>query len=416
MLMFQHSKGNETNIKLPFSFIAFSMLALILSQVLLLLNGDLLLTGTFRLPAIWSAAHLFVLGWALMVAMGAMYQLVPVAFLTPIWNEKFGFVQFFITASGIVLFAAALYVRPLDALIPGIVTLTGILLFLVQMFMTLKSQAKPNILTLFVGSALLSLLATITLGIMLVLSMKTGFASDYYHVIFKSHILLGTAGWFSLLIFGFSYKMVPMFSLAHGYTMKPAFYVFLVYFSGMTSLISSFFLGSPTLEMLGIFLLFAGFAIFSWHVKKIIDKRVKKKLDRPFMFALFAIVCGAVIHLAAVVSSASSMLSKMSGPIIFLYFIAWIAFSIIGYLYKIVPFLWWTHKYSKEIGKQKVPSLKDMIDEKMALPLFLMFIVGAVSLTASFAAKLLFLFYIGQGLILVAAILFSFTIAKVVIK
>lgn len=414
--MFQHSKGNETNIKLPFSFIAFSMLALILSQVLLLLNGDLLVTGTFRLPAIWSAAHLFVLGWALMVAMGAMYQLVPVAFLTPIWNEKFGFVQFFITASGIVLFAAALYVRPQDALIPGIVTLTGILLFLVQMFMTLKRQAKPNILTLFVGSALLSLLATITLGIMLVLSMKTGFASDYYQVIFKSHILLGTAGWFSLLIFGFSYKMVPMFSLAHGYTMKPAVYVFLVYFSGMTSLISSFFLDSRILEMLGTFLLFAGFLIFSWHVKKIIDKRVKKKLDRPFMFALFAIGCGAVIHLAAVASSASSMLPKMSGPIIFLYLIAWIAFSIIGYLYKIVPFLWWTHKYSKEIGKQKVPSLKDMMEEKMALPLFLMFIVGAVSLTASFAARLLFLFYIGQGLILVAAILFSFTIAKVVIK
>lgn len=414
--MFQHSKGNETNIKLPFSFIAFSMLALILSQVLLLLNGDLLVTGTFRLPAIWSAAHLFVLGWALMVAMGAMYQLVPVAFLTPIWNEKFGFVQFFITASGIVLFAAALYIRPQDALIPGIVTLTGILLFLVQMFMTLKRQAKPNILTLFVGSALLSLLATITLGIMLVLSMKTGFASDYYQVIFKSHILLGTAGWFSLLIFGFSYKMVPMFSLAHGYTMKPAVYVFLVYFSGMTSLISSFFLDSRILEMLGTFLLFAGFVIFSWHVKKIIDKRVKKKLDRPFMFALFAIGCGAVIHLAAVASSASSMLPKMSGPIIFLYLIAWIAFSIIGYLYKIVPFLWWTHKYSKEIGKQKVPSLKDMLDEKMALPLFLMLIVGAVSLTASFAARLLFLFYIGQGLILVAAILFSFTIAKVVIK
>jgi hypothetical protein len=414
--MFQHSKGNETNIKLPFSFIAFSMLALILSQVLLLLNSDLLVTGTFRLPAIWSAAHLFVLGWALMVAMGAMYQLVPVAFLTPIWNEKFGFVQFFITALGIVLFAAALYVRPQDALIPGIVTLTGILLFLVQMFMTLKRQAKPNILTLFVGSALLSLLATITLGIMLVLSMKTGFASDYYQVIFKSHILLGTAGWFSLLIFGFSYKMVPMFSLAHGYTMKPAGYVFLVYFSGMTSLISSFFLDSRILEMLGTFLLFAGFVIFSWHVKKIIDKRVKKKLDRPFMFALFAIGCGAVIHLAAVVSSASSMLPKMSGPIIFLYLIAWIAFSIIGYLYKIVPFLWWTHKYSKEIGKQKVPSLKDMMDEKMALPLFLLFIVGAVSLTASFAARLVFLFYIGQGLILVAAILFSFTIAKVVIK
>lgn len=414
--MFQQSKGNETNIWLPLSFIAFSMLALILSQLILLFNGDLLVSGTFRLPAIWSAAHLFVLGWALMVAMGAMYQLVPVAFLTPIWNEKFGFLQFAITAVGIVFFAAALYIRPQDALIPGIVTLVGILLFLVQMFMTLKSQAKPNILTLFVGSALVSLLATIILGIMLVLSMKTGFASDYYQVIFKSHILLGTAGWFSLLIFGFSYKMVPMFSLAHGFSMKPAPYIFMVYVSGIISLILSFYFVSHLLEVAGTFLLFAGFLLFAWHVKKIIDKRVKKKLDRPFMFALFAIACGAVIHLAAFVSSAAGMLPKMAGPIIFLYLVAWIAFSIIGYLYKIVPFLWWTHKYSKEIGKQKVPALKDMMDEKIALPLFMMFIVGALFLLSAFAAKMLLLFYLGQGLILFAAIIFNSTIAKVVIK
>ena len=414
--MFQQSKGNETNIWLPLLFIAFSMLASILSQLILLLNGDLLVSGTFRLPAIWSAAHLFVLGWALMVAMGAMYQLVPVAFLTPIWNEKFGFVQFAITAGGIVFFSAALYTRPQDALIPGIVTLVGILLFLVQMFMTLKSQAKPNILTLFVGSALVSLLATIMLGITLVFSMKTGFASDYYLVIFKSHILLGTAGWFSLLIFGFSYKMVPMFSLAHGFSMKPAPYIFMVYVSGIISLILSFYFVSRLLEAAGTFLLFAGFLLFAWHVKKIIDKRVKKKLDRPFMFALFAIACGAVIHLAAFVSSAAGMLPKMAGPMIFLYLVAWIAFSIIGYLYKIVPFLWWTHKYSKEIGKQKVPALKDMMDEKIALPLFLMFIVGALFLLSAFAAKMLLLFYLGQGLILFAAIIFNSTIAKVVIK
>ncbi|HAQ07386.1 MAG TPA: hypothetical protein DCR24_07650 [Bacillus bacterium] len=414
--MIQQSKGNETNIKLPFAFITFSMLALILSQLILLLNGDLLVTGTFRLPAIWSAAHLFVLGWALMVAMGAMYQLVPVAFLTPIWNEKFGFIQFAITAIGIGSFAAVLYFSPQDSLLPGIMTLSGIFMFLVQMFMTLKSQAKPNILTLFVGTALISLLATISLGILLVFSIKTGFASDYYQVIFKSHILLGTAGWFTLLIFGFSYKMVPMFSLSHGYSMKPAAYIFTIYITGILSVLLSFVYESKLLLTGGTFLLFVGFLFFTWHIKKIIGKRVKKKLDRPFMFALFAIVCGTFIHLIAFVSAAAGVMAKIAGPILFLYLTAWIAFSIIGYLYKIVPFLWWTHKYSKEIGKQKVPSLKDMMDEKTALPLFLLLIIGAFFLTAAFTAKMLSIFFIGQGLLLIAAVLFNITIAKVVTK
>jgi hypothetical protein len=414
--MIQVNKGNETNIKLPFSFIAFSMVAMVLSQLFLLLNGEVLVSGSFRVPAIWSAAHLFVLGWALMAAMGAMYQLVPVAFLTPIWDEKFGFTQFAVTSVGIASFAAALYFRPQDALIPGILTLTGILMFIIQMFMTLKSQAKPNILTLFVGSALVSLLATVTLGIMLVLSLKTGFASDQYQEIFKSHIVLGTAGWFTLLIFGFSYKMVPMFSLSHGYSMKPAAYIFTVYISGIIALIFSFIFDSHMLQIAGTFLLFSGFMFFTWHIKKIIDKRVKKKLDRPFMFALLAIIWGAVIHFLAFVSSAASLLPKLAGPLLFVYLIAWIAFSIIGYLYKIVPFLWWTHKYSKEIGKQQVPSLKDMMDEKMAFPLFIIFTAGTLILVNSFAANLLSLFYLGQGLLLTAAVLFSMTIAKVIQK
>jgi len=414
--MIQVSKGNETNIKLPFAFIAFSMFAMVLSQLLLLLNGELLISGTYRIPAIWSAAHLFVLGWALMAAMGAMYQLVPVAFLTPIWNEKFGFAQFSVTAVGIAAFAAALYISPQDALIPGIVTLTGILMFLFQMFMTLKSQAKPNILTLFVGSALISLLATVILGIMLVLSIRTGFASVHYQIIFKSHLVLGTAGWFTLLIFGFSYKMVPMFSLSHGYSMKPAVYIFTIYISGIIALLLSFIFNSHLIQSTGTFLLLAGFLLFTWHIKKIIDKRVKKNLDRPFIFALLAIGCGTAIHLLTFLSSAAGLLAKLAGPLIFLYLIAWIAFSIIGYLYKIVPFLWWTHKYSKEIGKQKVPSLKEMMDEKMALPLFIMFTAGVCFLVFSFAAKWMYLFYFGQGLLLIAATLFSLTIAKVVRK
>ncbi|MBT2677768.1 hypothetical protein J7E38_02075 [Bacillus sp. ISL-35] len=411
--MFQQSSGSETNIKLPISYIFFSMIALITSQLLILLNGDMLITGTFRLPAIWSAAHLFVLGWALMVAMGAMYQLVPVAFLTPIWSEKFGFWQFAVTALGILTFATALYLRPQDALVPGIMTLTGILMFLVQMYMTLRSQAKPNILTLFVGSALFSLLLTIALGITLVISMKTGFASEYYQAMFKTHILLGTVGWFSLLIFGFSYKMVPMFSLAHGFTMKPAAYVFTVYFAGIILMVAYFFTGSHLMEILGTFMLLAGFLVFTWHVKKIIDKRVKRKLDRPFMFALFAVGCGAAIHLAAFVSSSVNLLPKTAGPILLLYLMAWIAFSIIGYLYKIVPFLWWTHKYSKEIGKKQVPALKDMMDEKLALPLFILFTGGTVLLIISFFVQLMPIFYIAQSLILMAGILFSYIIAKV---
>lgn len=414
--MLPQASGHETNIKLPFLFIFFSLIAIIASQVLLLLNGEMITNGIFRIPGVWAAAHLFILGWALMIAMGSMYQLVPVAFLTPIWSEIFGFIQFGVYAIGVTWFSFSLYVAPHTSLIPGLLTLIGILMFLLQMGMTLKKQAQPNILTAFVGTALLCLFLTIILGIMMIISLKNGFASNFYHVIFTSHLLLGVTGWFTLLIFGFSYKMVPMFSLAHGYSMKLAKYVYISYVTGLIVTITGFLTNYSSIITIGLLLLFAGFSLFSWHISIIVKKRVKKKLDKPFLFALLSISFGLLMHLIAVISAFLNTLAAVAGPLLFLYLLSWIAFSIIGYLYKIVPFLWWTHKYSKVIGKKAVPSLKDMMNERIAVPLFGLFLGAALLISIGLMFNLSIVYLSGQTLLSLAAIIFCGTVASVIKK
>jgi hypothetical protein len=414
--MLPQSMGSETNIKLPISFIFFSLIALVLSQLILLINGQMLTAGSFRIPAIWSSAHLLVLGWALMAAMGAMYQLVPVAFLTKIWSEKFGFIQFSITAAGILSFSGMLYWAPQNALIPGSLTLLGIMMFLFQMYMTLKKQAKPNILTAFVGTALVCLFITIILGITMIYSLKTGFGTAYYQSIFKSHLLMGVTGWFTLLIFGFSYKMVPMFSLSHGFPMIHARFVYGLYTGGLVTLLTSFFMDNHILLKMGFFLLLAGFSVFSWHISIIIKKRLKKKLDKPFTFALVAIGIGNVLHLAAFILLWTKVITTLAGPFIYCYLFLWVVLSIIGYLYKIVPFLWWTYKYSKEIGKKAVPSLKDMMNEKIVVPLFLFFILSVLVIFVSFVLKVTILFTIGQMILSVVFIIFAVSILSVLKK
>ncbi|WP_308303504.1 hypothetical protein [Bacillus canaveralius] len=411
-----NSIGSETNIKLPLFFICYSLFAFVISQIILLLNGEQMISGSFRIPAVWSAAHLLVLGWALMIAMGSMYQLVPVVFLTPIWNERFGFFQFAVTAAGITWFAAALYFAPQTAMITGAITLTGIILFIIQIMMTLKKQAQASMITLFVGTALFCLFATIMLGITLILSIKTGFAAAMYPAIFKTHLLLGLAGWFTLLIFGFSYKMVPMFSLSHGYSMWQARLVYCFYVFGLVCTALSFFSNEQWLFMIGFLFLLIGFACFASHMALILKKRIKRKLDKPFSFSLFAICCGLAVHLAAFGSVITGTFSRLAGPFIAAYFLLWIAFSIIGYLFKIVPFLWWTHKYSSEIGKKDVPVLKDMINEKMALPLFFALSAGGIIVFVALLFGLKVLFYPGQFLFSLAAVVFSGTIASVLKK
>jgi hypothetical protein len=405
--------GNETNVKLPFAFFFFSLIALILSQVILITNGSGLADGQFRTPAIWSFAHLFILGWALMIAMGSMYQLVPVAFLTPIWSEKFGYFQFSILALGVASFAAFLYWSPENALIPGLMTLIGILMFLFQMVMTLKNQAKPNILTTFVTSGLICLFLTIILGISLILSWETGFMAAHYSSIFETHLLLGVGGWFTLLIFGFSYKMVPMFSLAHGYSMELAKYVLAAYLLGIITTAISFFIGNQILTDIGFFFLLIGFGLFAWHISAIVRKRIKKRLDIPFRFALSAIGFGLFIHTLMFVNQFTKNPEQLIGPLLFLYMMLWIVLSILGYLYKIVPFLWWTHKYSKLVGKQSVPALKDMMNEKSAKLLLSIYIAACVVVFVGLILKSLIVVVI--GLIFFAIILVSTAISILVV-
>src|SRR5690625_4486930 len=137
----------ETNIKLPLGFILYALLAFVASQWILFFNSDLLTAGQFRLPDIWMGAHFLLLGYAAMIAMGAMYQLVPVAFLTPIWNQKLGFVQLVITITGITLFSVLLGIYPDYAIYGGVLAILGILLFILQMGKTILKQENKNMMT-----------------------------------------------------------------------------------------------------------------------------------------------------------------------------------------------------------------------------------------------------------------------------
>ncbi|MGY0692791.1 hypothetical protein ACW2QC_08375 [Virgibacillus sp. FSP13] len=149
---------SDTNMKLPLAFILYALVALVAAQVILLFHNDLLLAGHFRIPDIWMGAHFLLLGYAVMITMGAMYQLVHVAFLTPIWNQTFGYVQFIFNAVGVTVFAILLGLKPDFAIYGGILAIIGIIMFIVQMTKTIVKQQKKNMMTLFVSGAINHLL------------------------------------------------------------------------------------------------------------------------------------------------------------------------------------------------------------------------------------------------------------------
>src|SRR5699024_6493545 len=271
-------------------------------------------------------------------------------------------------------------------------------------------------MTGFVLGAISCFFLTIAAGFMLAWNLSNGGISSH-GTILSTHITLGVAGWFTLLIFGFSYKLVPMFSLSHGYSMKWAKPAFMTYIVGLAILISSFWLDAALIATIGWFVLMTGFFFFVLDIREILNKRIKKKLDKPFSFSLIAIFNGLGVHILAFIFSISGIqTTSVWGWLIFLYVMAWIIFSILGYLYKIVPFLWWTHKYSNKIGNEKVPTLKEMIDEKNSVILFTLFIISTAGLTVSGLLYINILVFIFQGLLAVTSLLYALSIIRVLTK
>ncbi len=403
----------DTNIKLPLAFILYALLALVIAQMIFLFRHDLVNAGQFHMPHIWMGSHFLLLGFAVMVAMGGMYQLVPVAFLTPIWNQTFGFVQFIFTAGGITAFAILLGVKSGNCIYGGIVAIIGIVMFIIQMAITIFKQEKKNKMTLFIIGAITCFFLTIAAGFLLAWNIAFGGIASHSTILF-SHIVLGITGWFTLLIFGFSYKLVPMFSLSHGFSMKWAKPAFFSYIAGLITLISSFWFGNDLLQTIGWLLLSAGFSFFVLDIQEILTKRFKKKLDKPFSFALLAILIGFSIHVLAFLFKISGIQDPIIwGWLIYLYVMGWIVFSILGYLYKIVPVLWWTYKYSDRVGKEKVPLLKDMINNQLSIILFVFFIIGVVGLTFGGIVQIEIVVFIFQMLLSLTSLVYTISIIRV---
>lgn len=406
----------DTNVKLPLSFILYGLFAFVAAQFILFFNSKDLLTGLFRIPKIWMSAHFFMLGFAVMTAMGAMYQLVPVVFLTPIWNQAFGFLQFFLTAIGITVFAFLLGYKTNIAVYGGLLTVIGILMFLFQMGKTISLQKTKTPVKKFIVTALFFFFCTIAAGFWLAWNLAFGGHANHMDILY-SHMTFGLAGWFTLLIFGFSYKLVPMFSLSHGFSEQWAKPAFITYLSGMIVTIISYWVHLNNLVTLGFFLLFLGFLLFVLDMREIVIKRMKKKLDAPFCFSLMAIINGLIVHFFILMIVLFNLHSEQLWAwTIYLYMTTWIFFSILGYLYKIIPFLWWTHKYSERVGKEEVPQLKEMLNEKLGFVLYRMLAINVLGIIVSVSFQLAIGFFIFTGLMALTTLVYAVSIVFILTK
>jgi hypothetical protein len=122
-------------------------------------------------------------------------------------------------------------------------------------------------------------------------------------------------------------------------------------------------------------------ALYGWELAAILRARKRQALDWGIKYFLTAVVLLFPLSVLVVVLSWPGLpLNVFTGQLEnvygFLGLIGVVSLAIMGMLYKIIPFLVWFGRYSRQIGRAQVPSLADLYSARLQAVGYWTFLAG----------------------------------------
>jgi cbb3-type cytochrome oxidase subunit 1 len=408
----------------PFGMVIKYFVASILSFVILagmlVVFGDAVQGHHFQ-PKLLAFTHIATLGWITMIIFGAMFQLVPVVLEVKLFSHRLGEIQFWmylVGSIGLVVgfwtFNVGIHMTASALLVTG-----AMLLFIGNILATMAKVSQWNLTGLYLLAALVYLAATAVAGLLLTINLGYPFISRIHLDYLKIHAHIGFIGWVVMVIMGVGLKLIPMFSLSHGYSMLPAKIAFVLVNIGLMGVSIEWLLtGERWLLGTYVAILVAGLLSFLVQLGLVISHRMRRLFDLGMKFSIvafayfFASICfGAILAFGDVEEGElKDALVLTYGAMIMLGFFSTL---IIGQMYKIVPFLVWFHTFSDRVGKEQVPMLKDMVNERLGEIQFYLFTVGVFGVLLSLIFSQGTMLQISFDLVFVSSLLFLFNMSSI---
>lgn len=286
-----------------------------------------------------AALHLLTLGVMTMTAMGAAFQLLPVATKQPIrwvWATQLAAWLF---VPGVALLAigmarTALLTMSLGALL----TFGGLAVFAVILADNLRRASGLGVVAAHGWAALASLAALAGLGLLLVGDFGAALLADHARAAL-AHAVIAVYGFMGLLAIGFSHVLVPMFALspappsAQGYSALGAAAIAIVV-AAVGALAAS-----DALLALAAAIGLAAAGLHVWTFAAVMRARMRKRLGLSFVLVRGAWAC---LPLSLAAGLALALGIEPPGGVTLFGFIAlfgWLLTFLLGILQRIMPFL-----------------------------------------------------------------------------
>lgn len=410
------TRNTSPGLVLPYYI--YGAVAFLVAAILLIFSSGAVLQHHFH-PQTLAITHTMALGWGTMMILGASHQLVPVLIEGKIYSEKLGYVTFFFAAIGIPMLVSAFYLFQFNWLAQwgGIFVNIAVILFLINLALSMAGSKKENIHAVFIFTATLWLLITVLIGVFLIYNFTHNLlAFDSLHYL-PLHAHLGIAGWFLLLVFGVGSRLIPMFLISKYDNKRLLWWIYGLINVSLVAFIFFFqYTRTGIFNLIPVLLLFTAvilFGIFCYHAWK---NRLRKKVDDQLKMSLLSIGMVAIPVLLLVIIIVGLTFFSTSSKIVLLYgfciFFGWITAIILGMSFKTLPFILWNQKFSLLAGKGKTPSPKDLFSDTIFRWMTRFYLAGFLLFCAGILLQMQVVIVTAAVLIFVCAILYNMNIIR----
>ena len=405
-------------VKPHFIFGAISLLIL----AVMIIMADTALLGPYFDSKIIAITHMAVLGWAIMIVFGALYQLVPVVFETSLFSEKLAKVTFYLSGISVLFLTYSFWITDYQTLLPIAASLMfiSLLLFVINIILSYKDSKKKNISSRFVITAVVWLSVTELIGTLIAFNFRYNFFLEEHLHYLKIHATLGLIGWFLMLIIGVSSILIPMFLISHQLDNKKLEKAYYLINIGLLAIsVNWFFIHFDVINPLFWLSIVIGIGFFLSFVYDSYKKRLRKVLDvgmKHTIISVFSIVFPMIVSFILMIGFQlqSSILLRATLIYGFTVIFGFITTLILGQTYKTLPFVIWLEKYQALVGKTKTPLPRELYSEKVASAHFYLYLLFIITMILGLVLDQVFLIRIGSYLLLFVAILYNMNVFKMI--
>lgn len=360
-------------------------------------------TEALRAPSTLVLVHLVTIGWLSLTMCGALGQFIPVLTGKPLRSDRLPLTILALLVTGLI--ALVLGFLRLDGsvrfqlpflTVAALLLGAGIALLIWNFACTLWSARPLGIPARFVAVGLVAIGAAVTFGVIFALVLDQVITTRALLLIHAGalpiHVIAGLGGWLTMTAVGVSYRLLTMFMLTPDIDEARARGAFWCASGALAVTVGggvAAILGEGTLvTALGtaLMLAIAALAMYGRDVLQLYRTRRRRALELNSGMAGVALVNLALSAIFCVVIAAAGRSSEYIAAVIFIFTFGWLSGLMLAQMYKIIAFVTWLEVYGPVLGKIPTPRVQDLVAERPATLLFVLFFAGVWAATGALMA------------------------------